>query len=108
MINAYLVDTITIVIDAGLPDDWGEPRSGSEIDIPAYIVNKTKLVIAITGEQALSSRMIYVPHWIEDSGYLARPLSHKDMIKIDGVEQTILRIDEPKHFSDPHYEVYIV
>lgn len=106
-INAYLVDVVTILIDAGI-DDWGEPLSGSEVCVPAYISYKTRLVTTITGEKALSSAMIYLPHWIEDSGYLVRALSHKDRIKFDNIEHVILKIDEPKHFSDPHYEVYIV
>jgi len=106
MIDAYLVDPITIVIE-GAVDDWGEPTSGSRIDIMAYINYKTRFVKAITGEQVLSKAMIYIPHWIESSGYLARALSHKDFIEFDGIRHAILFIDEPKHFSDPHYEVYI-
>lgn len=106
-INAYLVDVVTILVDAGI-DQWNEPVSGSQVDVPAYIEYKTRLITSITGEKAWSSAMIYLPHWIEDSGYLLRPLSHKDRIKFDNIEHAILRIDEPKHFSDPHYEVFIV
>jgi len=49
--------------------------------------------------------MVRFPEGIDAD--LGRSLIHEDVLKFDGVEHSIIRIDKPKAFSNPIYEVYI-
>ncbi len=108
MINAYMVDEVTVLKWNGA-DSWGEPESGDLVQVPAYVEWKTRLVRNASGEQVLSSVMVYLPKKIERSAYLGRRLTLEDKIWIDGEshERAIIEIQQPKHWSDPHYEVYL-
>ena len=114
MIDAYLVDSITIIKAGGAPT-WGEPAGTSNVDVMGKIEYKTKLLSDLTGEQvvagtkgaATASAMVLLPESIENDSYLGRALSHGDKLKFNGIEHVILKIDKPKAFSDPHYEVWV-
>jgi len=97
MISAYLVDDITILKYGG-EDSWGEPLAPASINVKGKIIYKTRLIRNMAGEEVVSSAMVYL---------LDRALTHEDRLKFDGVEHTILRIDKPKAFSNPHLEVYL-
>ena len=114
MINAYCVDSITIIKAGGAPT-WGEPVATTEVDVMGKIEYKTKLLSDLTGEQvvagtkgaAMASAMVLLPESIERDSYLGRTLSHEDKLKFNSIEHVILKIDKPKAFSNPHYEVYV-
>jgi hypothetical protein len=108
MINAYCVDRMTIIMWNG-NDSWGEPVSGSMVDVKGYIVWKTQLVRNLQGENVISSAMVYLPHKIERAAYLGRELLHEDRIVLGSqpFDRAIIDIRRPKDFSHPHYEVYL-
>lgn len=105
MISAYCIDEITIIKHEGRTDH-GEPLATTDVPVKGKIEYKTKLVRNIAGEQVVSSAMVLFPESINVN--LERELTHEDRLKFDGVEHVILRIDKPKAFSGPIYEVYIV
>ena len=106
MINAYMVDPITIIKWNG-EDTWGEPLSGSMIEIKGYVEYKTKLVRNIHGEEVVSSVTVMLPKKIDGISYLGRVLCHEDRIQIntESFNRAIIAIHTPKAFSNPHYEV---
>lgn len=114
MIDAYLVDPITIIKAGGAPT-WGEPAATTEVDVMGKIEYKTRLIRELGGEQVTAgtigaitaSVMVLLPESIESDSYLGRTLSHEDKLKFNSIEHVILKIDKPKAFSDPHYEVYV-
>ena len=114
MIDAYLVDPV-IIIKAGGAPTWGEPAGTTEVPVMGKIEYKTKLLSSLTGEQvvagtkgaAMASAMVLLPESIEDDAHLTRALSHEDKLKFNGIEHVILKIDKPKAFDNPHYEVYV-
>jgi len=114
MIEPYLVDEITIIKAGGDPT-WGEPADTTEVDVMGKIEYKTKLLTDLTGEQVVagtrgamvSSVMVLLSASIETDAYLGRALSHRDKLKFNSIEHVILKIDKPKAFSNPHYEVYV-
>ena len=114
MINAYCVDEIMILKWNG-NDAWGEPLSGTIIDVKGYVDWKTRLVRDIKGEEVISTVSVLLPRKIERSTYLGRQLLHEDKIQIGGesFERTILDIRTPKAFSPNRsqhgslYEVFL-
>ena len=114
MIDAYLVDPVTIIKAGGDPT-WGEPAGTTEVDVMGKIEYKTKLLTDLTGEQvvagtkgaAMASAMVLLPESIEGDSYLKRALSHKDKLEFNDIEHVILKIDKPKAFDNPHYEVWV-
>lgn len=108
MINVYCVDELTIFKHLG-NDSWGEPLSGTAVTVKGYVEWKTTLRRDARGEQVLSTVMVYLPKSIERSAYLGRPLTHQDRIWIGGesFDRAIVDIVTPKHWTDPHYEVYL-
>lgn len=114
MIDAYCVDSITIIKAGGAPT-WGEPAATTEVDVMGKIEYKTKLLSDLTGEQvvagtkgaAMASAMVLLPESIEGDSYLGRALTHEDKLKFNSIEHVILKIEKPKAFSNPHYEVYV-
>jgi len=97
MLGVYLVDDIT-VIQHQKEDQWGEPLPDVKIAVKGKIEYKTRLVRDLRGEEVVSSAMVMLAN---------RDLTHADRLKFDGIEHSILRIDKPKAFSDPHLEVYV-
>ena len=73
----------------------------------------TKLLSGLKGEEVvagtrgmmMSSAMVLLPISIEIA--LDRALRYEDRLKYDDIEHAILKIDKPKAFSNPHYEVYV-
>ena len=108
MINAYMVDPITIIKWNG-NDNWGEPLSGSPIDVRGYVEWKTRLVRNVQGEEVVSSVTVMLPKKIDRATHLGRALCHEDRIQIDteSFNRAIIAIHTPKAFSSPHYEVYL-
>jgi len=104
MISAYCVDDITVVRYGGY-DSWNQPLATTDVDVKGKIEYKTRLVRDLEGEEVVSSAMVRFPESIDTD--LGRALIHEDMLKFGGVEHAILRIDKPKAFSNPIYEVYI-
>lgn len=111
MISAYCTDDVTIIRSGG-HDSWNEPLAPTEIPVKGKIEYKTRLVSDLKGEgvvagtagAAMASAMVRFPESIDAD--LGRGLSHEDRLKFDGVEHAILKIDKPKAFSSPIYEVY--
>lgn len=114
MIDPYLVDPIVIIKAGGAPT-WGEPAGTTEVDVMGKIEYKTRLIRNLTGEQVAAGTIgaittsvtILLPLSIEDDSYLGRALSHKDKLKFNDIEHVILKIDKPKAFDNPYYEVYV-
>jgi hypothetical protein len=108
MINAYMVDPLTIVKWNG-NDTWGEPLSGSFVDVKGYIEWKTRLVRNLQGEEVVSGVTVMLHKKIDKAAYLGRALCHEDRIQIGGedFDRAIIEIRAPKDFSHPHYEVYL-
>lgn len=118
MIDAYLVDSIIIMKSTASPG-WGEPGGFTPKEVMGKIEYKTKLISDLTGEQVvagtagatIASAMVMLSANIEKAACLGRALSHEDKLKFkEGavyVEHAILKIEMPKAFSDPHYEVYV-
>lgn len=106
MINAYMVDELTIIKWEGY-DSWGEPESASAIPVKGYVDFRTHLVRDQKGEERVSSVTVLLPKKIERDTLLGRKLSHEDRIQIDGesFDRAIIEIRKPKDFSHPHYEV---
>ena len=105
MINAYMVDDLTIVRYGGY-DSWQEPLATTDKATKGKVEYKTRMVRNLEGEEVVSSAMVYL-HEADTITLLSRELSHEDMLKWDGIKHTIIRIDKPKAFSNPHYEVYV-
>lgn len=98
MINAYLIDTVTIKYLAAL-DKWQTP-TWTEATARARIEQKDRLIYNGKGEQVTSSAVVYLP------GDITEP-TNEDRIVIGAVEYPILRIDKKSDFSACHYEVYL-
>lgn len=98
MLRAYMNDDITILYDEG-ENDWGEPNPKTEIEMKAYLDWKTHLIRNLEGEQVVSRGIAYIMP--------SRDVTHKDMIKIDGIEYAILDVREGKDFSENHQEVHL-
>ena len=118
MINSYCVDEITVLKWEGT-DSWGEPESGSSVELKGYVEWKTRLVRDRKGEEVVSSVTVYLPKRKTDAA-LGRPLLHEDsiMINVSSIPaatygniaiagRAIIDIRMPKDFSRPHYEVYL-
>ena len=107
MINAYMVDDIIILTKEAV-DSWGDPTSGEIISLKGYVVWGTKLIRNLAGEEVVMTCMVYL-HKDQTEDALGRALSHEDRIFIEGEDhdRSILRIDQPKAFSGPHYLVYL-
>lgn len=118
MMDVYMVDEITINRWEGY-NSFGEPESGTAIDVKGYVEWKTHLVRNIKGEQVTSTVMIYLSKKKVDAA-LGRPLSLEDRILIPLSslhdahyghvtipERAIIEIRMPKDFSRPHYEVFL-
>ena len=105
-IDAYMVDDLTILMWNG-EDTWGEPLSGTMVEVKGYIEWKTRLVRNVLGEEVTSSVTIMLPKKIDKAAYLGRALCHEDRIWIGGesFDRAIIVIGTPKAFSRPHYEV---
>ena len=106
MINAYMVDPLTIIKWMG-QDDWGEPLSGTMVEVKGYVEYKTRLVQNVQGEDVVTSATVMLPKKIDGVAYLGRALCHEDRILIDGesASRAIIAIGTPKAFSGPHYMV---
>lgn len=112
MITSYCIDDITIIKYAGV-DDYNEPDATTEVNVKGKIEHKTKLlsgragedVVAGTRGMVVSSALIRMPLSIDAA--LGRALQYEDKLKYDDIEHAILKIDKPKAFSNPHYEVYV-
>lgn len=98
MLRAYCIDDITILRDAG-EDSWGEPLTPTQIEVKGYVEWKTRLIRNIVGEQVVSRGKVYI---LYDGN-----LTHKDRVKIDGIEYVILDIREGKDFSVIFQELYL-
>jgi len=108
MIDAYAVDDLVITQSNGF-DVWGEPLSGTTVEIKGYVVWKTQLMRNLAGEEVTSTIMLYINKRRLDA-LLGRVLSHEERIEsINGVsiDQSIIAIHVPKAFSNPHYEVFL-
>ena len=106
MIDSYSVYDLVITQSNGF-DVWGEPLSGTPVEIKGYAVWKTHLVRDLAGEEVVSSVMIYINKRRLDA-LLGRVLTHEERIEsINGVsiDRSIIAIHTPKEFSNPHYEV---
>ena len=108
MINAYMVVPLTIIMWNG-NDDWGEPLSGTMVEVKGYIEWKTRLVRNVRGEEVVSNVTVMLPKKIDRVAYLGRALCHEDRIQIDSesFNRAIIAIHTPKAFSGPHYEIYL-
>ena len=107
MIGAYCVDDLVISRWNG-NDDWGEPLSGTLVEIKGYVEWKTRLVRNLQGEEVTSTVTIYIPKKLDRPAYLGRALSHEDrIIEVNGelFNRAIIAINAPKDFSHPHYGV---
>ena len=113
MITSYCIDDIIILKYAG-DDDYNEPSDDpTEVPVKGKIEYKTKLLSGMAGDDVVagtrgmivSSALIRMPLSIEIP--LTRALRYEDKLKFNDVEHAILKIDKPKAFSNPHYEVYV-
>lgn len=106
MINAYMVDELTILKWEGY-DSWNEPESASEVDVQGYVEFRTRLIRDQKGEERVSDVTVLMPQAIEDS--LGRKLSHEDRLRLNGesFDRAIIEIRKPKDFSHPHYEIFL-
>lgn len=113
MINAYCVDEI-IVWKWEADDSWGDPVSGTLIDLKGYVEWKTRLLRGLRGEEVFSSCSVRLPKRKLDA-LLGRTLSHKDKLQIGGesFERAIVLITTPKAFTpnvnkfNIDYEVFL-
>jgi len=105
MINAYMVDNVTIHAYNGA-DQWGEPVAATQRKVKAYVVFETRMVRTLTGEDAVSPVHVYL-HLRNVEKTVGRALQHQDRIEIegDGNIRPIMHIATKKAFSSPHYEV---
>ena len=95
MIACYLTDRITHV--TGGLDKWNEPINVTETVIRAMVEWSVKKVTDSGGDEVVASGAVYVE---------SKP-DMTDKFKIDGIEHTIISINEVKAFSVSHYKVYI-
>lgn len=104
MLRAYMQDDITVLYDNG-QDIYNEPLATTDVEMKAYIIWESHLINKISGGQVVGSPMIsrakvYVMP--------TRVVTHKDKIKIDTTEYTILDVGRGKDFSQNHQEVHIL
>jgi len=98
MLRSYMKDDITVLFDEG-EADWQEPVATLDVPMKAYIKWKTHWVRNQAGEMVVAKGMIYIIY--------ERLLTHKDKIKIEGIEYVILNLSPGKDFSPNHQEVHI-
>jgi len=102
-----MTDDITVIRYGG-HDTWGDELETETAPVKGRIEYKTRLVMNLSGEQVISSASILLPESID--GELFRDLIHEDMLKFDGVEHAIIRINTPKAFGNFFvfkYEVFV-
>lgn len=99
MLNAYSVDSLTIVRAADPPyDEWNQPNSPTTEDVNGYIEWKTKLVINFAGEEELAAGFVLIEYDAD--------LTHEDKIRINSVDHPIVTIERLKDFSNVGTKVY--
>jgi len=89
MLRAYMTDAITW-IQAGEPDEWGEPTATTETDIKARVEWGERRVVDQSGTERLASALVHM------SG---KPAPGSDKFNIDGTEYSILSYHEKKSFK---------
>jgi len=107
MSGAYMVDDISIIRYGGY-DSWNQPLATATVPVKGKIEYKTRLVRDLKGEEVVSSASVLLPEGVD--GVLYRDLIHEDVLKFDGVEHAIIRINTPKAFSSffvYKYEVFV-
>lgn len=97
MLNAYMLDTITLHRAAG-NDQYGEPLADTEITLKGRVNIGTALVKDIKGENVYSSMSVLLK---------TRAISHEDFIEYDGTEYAIISIKKPRDFSWGYMEVFL-
>jgi len=122
MMNVYAVDEVIILKSNGY-DSWGEPESGEMVTVRGYVEWKTRLVRNRKGEEAVSSCVVYLPkrrtilalgrglqledRMIVDQNGMGTHEEYYSGMPDDSLDRAIIDIRQPKHFSRPHYEVYL-
>jgi len=104
--GAYMVDDLTIIRYGGY-DSWNQPLATEAVPVKGKIEYKTRLVKDLKGEEVVSSASVLLPEAVD--GVLFRDLIHEDILKFDGVEYAIIRINKPKAFGSYFvfkYEVF--
>ena len=105
--NAYMTDDISIIRYGGY-DSWNQPLATKNIAVKGRIEYKTRLMMNLSGEEVVSSASILLPESIDTK--IFRDLIHEDILKFDGVEHAVIRINTPKAFSSFFvfkYEVFV-
>lgn len=108
MITPYLTDPITI--KAFVARDKYNQESYVYHEVYGRFEFKTKFltsgvtIVATKRQQVVSTSMVYFSQEIDLT--LGRPFSHEDRVVFESVEYVPLIIQGPKHFDDPHYEIF--
>ena len=98
MLNAYGVDSISIVRDGGR-DQWNEPLASTVEAVNGYVEWKTKMVRNQAGEEVLSRGYVILDY--------DGTIDHEDKIRIDSVDYPIIMIESMKDFSNVGTKVYL-
>ena len=95
MINAYLIDTVTI--KTVTRDIHQEPTTTST-SVKARIKDTTRMVRNRRGEEVVASAEVLMAD---------RTLDHDDLINFNSEDHHIIKIEKPKDFSQQFLRVYV-
>lgn len=87
MMKVYMRDIVTLRI--AQTDKWGT-KTFTNRNVRARIDEGSKIVRDFSGEQVVSSAQITIE---------TTSLTHKDKVRYDSTDHTIIRIDEPQDFK---------
>jgi len=96
MINAYLMDTVTLMLP--VKNDYNEITGWTESNIKARWTRKDRVVEITGGNQVVSTAQILIKN---------QTITNSHRIKYGGVKYTIVDIKELKDFSNRGLEVFL-
>ena len=89
MLSVYKTDSI-VWIQAGAPDEWGEPTPTTETTIKARVEWGERRVVDQSGTERLAVAFVHMD---------GKPAPGSDKLRIDGTEHAILSYREKKSFK---------
>ena len=94
--RAYMNETVTL--HTHVTDKWNQVQSTTNITIAAKINRNNVLVRDQNGEQVVSSTRLRIEN---------RAITHEDTVTVDGVEHTILTIQQVRDFVPRYLQVFL-
>ena len=105
MINAYLIDDVTIKYLTTI-DQWQTP-TWTTIAVKGRVEWNDKLIRNAQGEQVVSAALVYLAGDITPPTNADRIILGLIISGIESIEHAIMRVDKKTDFSTSHFEIFI-